>query len=343
VYLFSSYHPTTSGQRLSHAKILVTSTFSTSFISEDIALLRKHFSVEHLILTGARSLAGGAAAIRNSDAVFCWFASTYSAAAIAVARTYGRKSLLSLGGADVAKLPELGYGIWTSAVKGRLAGYAIRHADRVIAVDQSLIEEARLRTHARLDAVECLPTGLDELFWRPEGPKEEFVLTVAAAATRTRLLVKGFDVLCEAASMAPNVRFVMLGVSPSIIDDARSSVPANVEVIGRVSREELRGWYRRAKVYCQPSLFEGLPNALIEAMLCGCIPVGTDVGGIRGVIGTAGFVVGPNDPGELSGALARALAFPETVNDQIPDAVRGRYTSARREEGLVRILGELLS
>jgi glycosyltransferase involved in cell wall biosynthesis len=327
---------------LSHARILVTSTFSTSFISEDIALLRKHYAVDHAIVNGARSLPSVASMIGKSDVVFCWFASTYAAVTIALARTYRKRTLLSLGGVDVAKMPGLGYGIWISPVKARLSGYAIRRADRVIAVDPSLIEEARRRTGARLDAVECLPTGVDETFWTPAGPKEEFVLTVAAVDSRPRLLVKGFDVLCEAASMAPGARIVLVGVSPSMIDSVRASVPENIDVVGRVSREELRVWYRRAKVYCQPSLFEGLPNALIEAMLCGCIPVGTDVGGIRSVIGEAGFVVGRGDPGELSGALARALALPEPATDHIPDAVRGRYTSARREEGLVRIIEELL-
>jgi len=326
---------------LSHPRILVTSTFSTSFISEDIALLRKHFDVDHLVMGGAASLFDAADRIRNADALFCWFASSYSAAAIAIARTHRKKSLLSLGGADVARIPELGYGIWTSPLKGRLAGYAIRHADRVIAVDPSLVAEARLRTGSALENVACLPTGVDEAFWTPDGAKEEFVLTVAAADTKPRLLVKGFDTLCEAASMSPSIRFVVAGVASPVIDEARSSLPQNVEVLGRLSREELRSWYRRAKVYCQPSVFEGLPNALIEAMLCGCVPVGTDVGGIRSVIGPSGFVVSRSQAGELSGALSRALALPASSTAGIPDAIRGRFTTARREEGLVAILREL--
>jgi glycosyltransferase involved in cell wall biosynthesis len=326
---------------LSHPRILVTSTFSTSFISEDIALLRKHFPVDHLVMGGASSIFEAARRMERADLLFCWFASSYSAAAIAIARTHRKKTLLSLGGADVARIPELGYGIWNSALKGRLAGYAIRHADRVIAVDQSLVSEARLRTRLPLEHVACLPTGVDESFWTPGGARENMVLTVAAVDTRPRLLVKGFDTLCDAAAMAPSTRFVVAGVAPALIEEVRSSSPQNVEILGRLSREELRLLYRRAKVYCQPSVFEGLPNALIEAMLCGCVPVGTDVGGIRSVIGTAGFVVGRSQAGELAVALSRALAMPLSSSGTIPDAVRGRFTTSRREEGLVAILREM--
>ena len=51
-------------------------------------------------------------------------------------------------------------------------------------------------------------------------------------------------------------------------------------MLGTIERARLLEYYRRAKVYCQPSRREGLPGALCEAMLCGCYPVVTGTGGM---------------------------------------------------------------
>lgn len=62
-------------------------------------------------------------------------------------------------------------------------------------------------------------------------------------------------------------------------------------------------------VYCLPSLFEGLPLSLLEAMCAGVPVVGTNVVGIRDVISheKTGLLVPPDDPEQLAEALIRVL------------------------------------
>ena len=50
---------------------------------------------------------------------------------------------------------------------------------------------------------------------------------------------------------------------------------------------------------------EQQPLVLIEAMGAGKPVVATDVGGVREMVGDAGLVVPPNDPGALAEALRR--------------------------------------
>lgn len=53
-----------------------------------------------------------------------------------------------------------------------------------------------------------------------------------------------------------------------------------VKFLGRLTRSEVESVLARTDIYVQPSLTEGLPRAVIEAMSLGCAVIGSDVGGI---------------------------------------------------------------
>ena len=61
-----------------------------------------------------------------------------------------------------------------------------------------------------------------------------------------------------------------------------------------------------------PSLSEGFPNVIVEAMAAGVPVVATDVGGSRDAVreGETGFLVPPGDPGRLAAAVERLLEDP---------------------------------
>jgi glycosyltransferase involved in cell wall biosynthesis len=74
-------------------------------------------------------------------------------------------------------------------------------------------------------------------------------------------------------------------------------------------RDDVPAVIAAADVFVQPSLSEGLPLALLEAMFAGCPIVATDVGQIRVALadGTAGLLVEPGQPAALAAAVDRLL------------------------------------
>jgi glycosyltransferase involved in cell wall biosynthesis len=66
-------------------------------------------------------------------------------------------------------------------------------------------------------------------------------------------------------------------------------------------------------VYVQPSHFEGVPNAVLEAMAAGLPVVATNVGGVPEVVedGATGIIVPPKDCSALTRGIARLLRDPE--------------------------------
>jgi len=68
--------------------------------------------------------------------------------------------------------------------------------------------------------------------------------------------------------------------------------------------------YSMADVFVIPSLQDNLPNAVLEAMACGCAVVGFRIGGIPDMVrdGVNGLLVPPGDVSTLASAIQSLLA-----------------------------------
>ncbi|HEY3673392.1 MAG TPA: glycosyltransferase family 4 protein [Acidimicrobiia bacterium] len=78
-----------------------------------------------------------------------------------------------------------------------------------------------------------------------------------------------------------------------------------IDVLGRLSDDELVDRYRRAWVFCLPSSYEGFGVPYIEALAAGCPVVATPNPGAREVLGDGAFgrIVEPDGLGEALAAL----------------------------------------
>jgi glycosyltransferase involved in cell wall biosynthesis len=322
--------------------ILFTSTNISSFISEDLTILGKHFTVDHVITSRLRTLWKIPVRVVKADVTYTWFASVHAFVVLMLARVFRKKSVIVIGGSDVAYYPEIGYGIWISRWRAPLVKYALRHADRILSVDPYISSEAKRLAQYDGRNIEYVPTGYDPNLWTPEGTKEPFVLNVSACDTEARLKQKGLDVLIRAARLLPDTAFVIVGLSGAALQILRREAPKNVELQPYRDRLHLLSYYRRAKVYCQPSLFDGLPNSLCEAMLCECIPVGANAGGIPTAIRNPEFLVPYGDAEALAAAITKALSASHEVGKASRRYIAETFPLTRRENALVQILEDMV-
>ena len=67
--------------------------------------------------------------------------------------------------------------------------------------------------------------------------------------------------------------------------------------------------FRRCRLLVSPSVHDGTPNTLLEAMACGCVPVAFDGESLREWIvpGLNGLLVEPDNPDALAQAILLAL------------------------------------
>jgi glycosyltransferase involved in cell wall biosynthesis len=127
--------------------------------------------------------------------------------------------------------------------------------------------------------------------------------------------VKGVDVLLQALASIDAAHLAVIGDGPKRA--ALASLADDLGVTDRVHwaghRRDVSSLLPAFDVFVQPSLYEGLPNTVLEAQACGLPVVATAVGGTPEIVvdGVTGVLVSPHDPAALAGAIVRLLRDPD--------------------------------
>ncbi|MFL7892229.1 MAG: glycosyltransferase family 4 protein [Anaerolineales bacterium] len=143
-----------------------------------------------------------------------------------------------------------------------------------------------------------------------------------------------FEAVPRILSQLPETRFLCPGMSgeqeaENLVD--KYGIRSAVELLPRVSRHEMAELFRKSAVAVSPSMHDGTPNTLLEAMASGCYPVAGDLESIREWIepGVNGSLIDPGDHEDLAEAVINALSHPEI---QLKAAQRNISMIAERAE-----------
>jgi glycosyltransferase involved in cell wall biosynthesis len=244
--------------------------------------------------------------------------------------------------AELARLPQ-----------GRLwrLGYRLLYprADAIVCPARAVLEDLATHLGTPRERLHHIPNPIDsEAICReadeassPYASPGPHVLAVGRLVPQ-----KGFRRLIEAFALVvrrvPEARLWILGEGPE-----RSALEAQARALGILDHVELPGfvanpfvWMRRARLLVQSSLFEGLPNALLEALACGTPVVALDEpGGTREIVdeATGAVCVPTGAPRALADAIERALTQEKGNRSTLPD----RYRPKRVITAYVRLFESL--
>ena len=306
-----------------------------SFQEDDVRLLRDLGHDVRILVWHGREYSELIRGARSADVVFGWHIGRHTW----LASWLGRPLACVVGGYEFANLPECDYGSMRSARTRWMTKRVWKRANALLYVDPSLEDEAT-KAFGHPGHAFYVPTGYDTEFWTPDAAeRENIAVTVCHAPTQERILLKGVDLFFAAAKANPEIEFHIAGELPPQLKT--SQFGSNVVADGWLDREGLRRLYRRARVYCQFSLHEGLPNAVCEAMLCGCVPVGTRTNGIPNAIDDAGFLV-ERDVISINEGIRGALNR-DDLRGRARDHITRTFPVERRKRELKEILEKLVA
>lgn len=221
----------------------------------------------------------------------------------------------------------------------------IRHAHHVVAVSASQKQKLeRLRIPS--SRISVVPNAIDAEFIGGAAPVDlrsrygfasgDFVCVAGGRFSEE----KGQVFLVEAAARAlrdtPRLRVIMFGDGPqrARILERIARLGIGDQVLCPGFERNMAGCVRAADLLVNPSLSEGMPNIVLEAMGL-CTPVlATAVGGVPEIIedGVSGRLVAPADPGALAARLQEAVQEQERSRTMAERAAR----FAREELGFAR-------
>ncbi len=232
------------------------------------------------------------------------------------------RPLGKLSGAAVVSTLHNSY-VWRSRAQLRLDSFTARWADRLTAVSAAVKKFAVEREGIPADKIRVLHNGIETSRYRVEPGTREKMRELFGIGPDGFLIgslghlgeQKGFRYLIEAAPEIlrafPSSRFLIFGEG-ELGDDLRrrasSALPAG-KFLFPGFRDDIPELLSAFDLFVLPSLWEGLPVVLIEAMAAGVPVVASDVDGNLEVTGggEAGLGVPPADPAALAAAVKTLL------------------------------------
>lgn len=310
-----------------------------SFVQQDLDTLYKHYEVKEVVYRSRRDIGKIMSGTLWADITLSWFAWDHASWTTRFSRLFHRKSILIVGGFDVVRMPEISYGNLLHPQSAVRTLYALRHADRVTAISNSLKTDAS-HFSGRQD-INLIYLGFDSERFKPNHNKEPVAITVGTV-NRSNFKRKGIETFIKTAPLVPEINFRLIGeIDSRLHHEITKTASDNLSVVGRVDFETLLKEMQNASVYVQVSAHEGFGCSLAEAMLCKAIPVVTNAGAIPEVVGDCGYYVPFDDPVSTAKAIRKALEDKKR-GEMARRRITNEFPLAMREEKLTGLISDVM-
>jgi len=158
-----------------------------------------------------------------------------------------------------------------------------RGTDKIIVTTEFMKKYVVEQYHTNPDKIEVIPNYVDTDLFSPKGKNKIKNRICTLGKNHPQ---KNFLVLLKALRNMKNIELVMIGEASNSIEmkEAAKKYNINVKFLGNISSEQVAQEFNKSDFFVLPSLYEGHPKALLEAMACGLCVIGTDVEGINNII-----------------------------------------------------------
>jgi glycosyltransferase involved in cell wall biosynthesis len=238
---------------------------------------------------------------------------------------------------------------------------ATKHADRIMTVSEASKRDILRFFDVPPEKVTVIYNAIDERFLAPADEERMELVRQRYQLNHPFVLYAGnvkphknLERLLEAfarvrAAGLDDLRLVIIGDELSRYPPLRQAVHRHrlekyVRVFGFQPYETLAAFYRLARVFAFPSLYEGFGLPPLEAMACGTPVVTSNVSSLPEVAGGAALLVDPHDTASIADGLLRAVTD-TALRAELTEKGRARarqFSWTQSVEAIRRIYFEVL-
>jgi len=197
-----------------------------------------------------------------------------------------------------------------------------------------------------------IPNGIDTECFKPMEKNENLAETLGISISHVIGFVgelrkkKGLKTILSAYAQVNTKRPATLlivgevrqGDDKKLLEEFLSSNPdSKIIVTGRIPHHDLPSYYSLMDMFVHPSLRDGMPNAVLEAMACEKAVIATAVGGTKDILedGKNGAIVNVNDANMLAQKITELLDDPkkrESLGKNARELITNRFTPEKELE-----------
>ena len=251
------------------------------------------------------------------DIIFATWAYPDSFAAVLLSKLLNKPIITKVHGTDINEYTRY----W---LRRKMISFTLDNSGRVISVSKALRDKIA-EIGVEPEKIRVVYNGIDNEIFKPLN-KASTRRELGIAMDKKVILfvgnlkpVKGLIYLIEAFSgiakgALPNAILIIIGegeLRRELENETKKLMIQNrVYMSGSKPHHEIPKWINACDLFCLPSLSEGMPNVILEALACGVPVVASSVGGIPEILTSTdyGFMVEPEKSEELREALLECLS-----------------------------------
>lgn len=237
---------------------------------------------------------------------------------------------------------------------------AISNADLIIAVSKEKVE--KIKSLYPNKKVEFSPNGIDVEHWDLFADELDKINNIKNELTdngKRRVIgifgelkfkkrIQMFLSVLRESGLINNVSLLIVGKMNTkltlIVQDA--NLTPFVKHLSFKNRDDLPVYYGVCDYIAMPSLIEGFPNVLLEAMATSCIPIVSTAGAMDDIIenGKSGFTFAVEDRVEALQAIEAALNLSDkeliSMKNEVKKRIKDNFTISKEIDMLEQFLGQ---
>lgn len=196
-----------------------------------------------------------------------------------------------------------------------VAPLTFNSADRVLCYTQ--IDYERLRELGVTADISIIHNGIDCDTFRPkDGVKDTPQILFVGRLKENKGVCRLIDAFADIADDFPDVNLKIVGTGPlkeQIISKIKEErLEERIKLAGRIPNDEMPELYAESSTFVLPSLNEGLPRTVLEAMACETAVVTSDLPQLEPLVQDAGLTVSKDSPKQLKDAIYQLLSDSDT-------------------------------